>query len=321
MSSGKTSPGETARGLQGLTLIEVLVVIAVIAVLVALLAPAVLSARESARRVSCANNLKQFGVAVQSYQATHQIYPRGGTCQGYSVHVVVLPHMEQMALFNSVNFQSSIFGGEQAENSTAGRTSLATLYCPSDSGSLSDQGLAGTNYAGNYGSNLWNDPKGGNGFFFSPSVGCIGPGVGPGQIKDGLSNTVMMAEWLLSNPAIVQESRTVFMIPPTDTQAEFGASCTRLDRATAQPISIVKGTQWLLGAPGYTLYNHTMPINGHSCLQGDHDSAAWTAASNHSHGANVIFADGHGRFLKESMNLRFWHALSTRAGNEILGEY
>jgi len=62
----------------GMTLIELLVVIAIIAVLVALLLPAVQSARESARRVTCANNLRQHGIAWQGHAASFGAYPGGG---------------------------------------------------------------------------------------------------------------------------------------------------------------------------------------------------------------------------------------------------
>jgi prepilin-type N-terminal cleavage/methylation domain-containing protein len=61
----------------GFTLIELLVVIAIIAVLIALLLPAVQAAREAARRAQCANNLKQLGLAIASYESAHNCLPIG----------------------------------------------------------------------------------------------------------------------------------------------------------------------------------------------------------------------------------------------------
>ena len=105
------------RPRRGFTLIELLVVIAIIGVLIALLLPAVQSARESARRTQCLNNLKQLGLAVKSYVTQHNVLPAQTTentsvVMGDTSNVQwwtswtasLLPHIEQQPMYNALNF-------------------------------------------------------------------------------------------------------------------------------------------------------------------------------------------------------------------------
>ncbi len=126
--------GHTKRA--AFTLVELLVVIAIIGLLVALLLPAIQAARESARRASCFNNLKQIGLAMQQFDDRHKRLPpaemlkssTGASSNGGSAFIPLLPFLEEVSLFEQFDPKKSV---SAAENSAVTGTTLAVYCCPS----------------------------------------------------------------------------------------------------------------------------------------------------------------------------------------------
>jgi prepilin-type N-terminal cleavage/methylation domain-containing protein/prepilin-type processing-associated H-X9-DG protein len=141
----------------GFTLVELLVVIAIIGVLVALLLPAVQSAREASRRSSCANNMRQFGLAAMNYESTFKALPPGSTGGGYvninsfqapwadpqraccpwghfSWAIIILPYIEQQGLYDTVNFSSLAYASKIMEHANGAQATTSV----SDRGPIGD---------------------------------------------------------------------------------------------------------------------------------------------------------------------------------------
>ncbi|MCC6510444.1 MAG: DUF1559 domain-containing protein [Pirellulaceae bacterium] len=196
------------------TLVELLVVIAIIGILVGLLLPAVQSAREAARRMQCQNNLKQIGLALHNYHDTVRKFPAsfyrawpttlGGTfgTPGWGWGTMILPHIEQTALYNALDVNRSTLNNNAAAKLLA-QTPLPTYRCPSDSGTPQNANRANfatSNYMAVFGA-LYDQaaPSAGALVYGSrekAGTGCFSPNsaVRMGDIIDGTSNTVMVGE-------------------------------------------------------------------------------------------------------------------------------
>ena len=216
----------------GFTLVELLVVIAIIGILVALLLPAIQAAREAARRAQCQNNLKNVSLAVLNYESSSKTLPMGTVFPqldgnglvtpainsnvdfGRSWIVIVLPYMENQALYDSFIFKDPTSGAavpmRDARNITQRGTVLPTMLCPSDPRNQVMYQNNGGNWArGNYAGNLGlgcthtlSTPPGsiqgpGSPAWRSPTArGVMGPNcaVTLKQITDGTSKTGLLGE-------------------------------------------------------------------------------------------------------------------------------
>ena len=179
------------------TIVELLVVIAIIGILVGLLLPAVQAAREAARQVTCQNNLRQIGLALQSYHQAHSTLPTGciewrdwrspPTRRQFAWSALLLPFLEQGNVHAQIDFGLPF---DHPDNQAAAGTELDVYLCPS---AVTPETPAQTNrrgrsdYGGLYGEMLVDRPNDDGVFLYERSIAFH-------EVRDGLSMTLAVSE-------------------------------------------------------------------------------------------------------------------------------
>jgi len=298
-------------------LIELLVVIAIIAILIALLVPAVQKVREAAARTQCSNNLKQWGLAMHNYHDTFHKLPFGSQGNPRQTWVMYLwAYIEQTAMADKNDLTQPFYMPPGTLSGTmkglCGQF-VAQYFCPSDIGDATQNGSGVTyerirgNYVVNWGNAIY--PAGGTPtaalpggagkapFYHLPNEIRVPGIVHFDSISDGLSNTLMLSEYLMAFSDQDNDWRG-------DIHNDDGVFRFHTLQTPNSPTPDVLDSAFEQG--DYPL----MPVTA-----GDQEQVA--ARSRHPDGVNACYCDGSVRFVNNSVNPQTWMAMGTMDGNEV----
>ena len=335
---------QSIRLKSGFTLVELLVVIAIIGVLVALLLPAVQSAREAARRMTCTNQLKQIGIALHNHADVRGHLPPGGvntggngTACGTNWAIEILPYMEQQSLYQQ--YRQNLFNENVAQEPVI-QARVKSYECPADTlnGKLNQpQSGPGSGRRYRHGSYRANSGRSdisvqhGRWDTFEPEFWgggrhrkeYMGPLHATGLPYNGLTfaDTVRQGvslSWLggpVRMAEITDGTSNTLMVGELTFNDKVVNEGER--RSTFWAYTYASYNQSSVTVESRTLTNNLAKCRATPGLQGDQLCKA-AFGSNHTNGLNFVFCDGSVKFVSYNVDINLLANTATIQGGESL---
>jgi type II secretory pathway pseudopilin PulG len=287
----------------------VLIVIAIVAILLGMLLPAVQAAREASRKTACRNHLRQLATATLSYESQQRMLPPGALVapqeaqQGVSWRTLILPHMEEVALFEQIAVQSNGL----PLNRAAGRYVSGVFQCPSSAMVSQPTEIPPASYDAVAGAGIdakdvrdLDDQFCGDvyidGLYYPDSRTRLG------DITDGTSHTYAMGErkydlfnWLdgviwytAQNVEMCVNASKNVRYPLNADPAKFGYSISDRDAPAGAPKTMVRNDLFF--------------------------------GSAHPGGAFLAMADGSVDFVSDDIDFLVYKDMASKAGSEVIGK-
>jgi prepilin-type N-terminal cleavage/methylation domain-containing protein/prepilin-type processing-associated H-X9-DG protein len=335
------------------TLVELLVVIAIIGILIGMLLPAVQQVREAARRINCANNIKNIVLSMHNFEGSNGSFPSGASLGHFgsalpttnlnmSAFASTLPFIEQENLQSLINFDQPW----EQQTPFVAQSVINTFLCASDDVVNPQRDVEfetlgsslGLAVGGTFGATSYVLSKGANFRWCNQPQTLVGRGmfdlgivVTFGNVKDGTSNTICIGEGAAGQAWQVCEGQ--------------GSDGPPVTNALGQLVTGFQG--WLVPQPNSTTFKggglsartsifastadrlNKNPVTETLVDDGGFDGVAGGTTndgdacsnfrSNHPSGCNFGLADGSVQYFKESIDVIVYQGMSTIQGGEVAG--